>query len=303
MKKEHLLSAMNNVSDHYLLDARQPAAAAKKSIRPLRVVIIAACLCALLIGGAIAAEHLTSNPDVVLDYSNPITGEKKTGFYTVIEPAEDSPEATETPSASHNSPSGTVRSAGVPKLSESALSDEVLALASGYTNYYLTYTELDVATWEEAEAFLGIDLMDNFLLSQTQKINSRYPIDETAPHCYGSVYGAEGTIHGANLHAHYRLGNAAVKVTAQLYTEHSRIAKADMFMGHGFMDGTTLDTQLFISESGLRFKIVTATFPNGAISHYAQFSHRGAAFTVTASSGTNGAYSLSTLKEVLDAFQ
>ena len=307
---------MNNPDRiHDIMDHIDPAllqqgdALAKRPISRIgKAAIIAACLCALLIGGTFAAEYLAGEPVVKLIGTNPVTGEEQQGFYTIIEPAENASDAVETPTPSHNDPTGLVTSIGVPRLPVSLLSEQVQALAAGYTNYYLSYTTLDVDTWEDAEELLGLNLMDNYLLSIARKVSTTYrrEADDTRtpyPHCRASVYGAEGNVHGAEIKAQYMIDDVTLYVQARLYTEYSRIATADMFGAYTFREEVDITTQPYASPNGLRTTIVTVTHPDGTARHFVQFAQNSAAFTIEAVSGLEGDHALATLREVLNAFQ
>ena len=103
---------MNNPDRiHDIMDHIDPAllqqgdALAKRPISRIgKAAIIAACLCALLIGGTFAAEYLAGEPVVKLIGTNPVTGEEQQGFYTIIEPAENASDAVETPTPATMTP-------------------------------------------------------------------------------------------------------------------------------------------------------------------------------------------------------
>lgn len=319
MKKEHFLSAMNDIDDSYLLDARQPAATKKTAIRPLRIAIIAACLCVALLGGAFAAEAIFGIPIFTPMDASPVTGDPFNGFTTVIE----LPEETQQPTGTSINPLKNPDINGVFKLPVETYSQQVLNAAADLNG---TLGQMNFTSWEKAEAFLGIDLMDNPVLDRAEpglivySTNPDQPNIETV--CNVTFTAVDGILTSTRTEAVYflnrvekydgdiLLGSTPVRlgITIQSYTKHSPIAPNEMFLVLGFPEDWTFTPESYTTPSGLTASIVgVERFDNdlgySVTTYYAQFALNGNAVTISTSFLEDSAHALSTLKEVLDAFQ
>lgn len=304
---DHLDPALLQQSD---TSARRPIS------RIVKAAIVAACLCAALIGGAFAAETIFGIP-IFTPMDTSITGEPLNGFTTVIE----LPEKSQQPNSAANPGIN-----GVFKLPVAAFSQQMREIAAGLTPQ--TTGQLDFASWDSAEEFLGIDLMNNPVLDRAEPGPVVYSTEPDGPAnsavCSVSFNAMDGILTAARAEAVYflnrvdvydesgdiRVGSTPVRlgITVQSYTEHSAVSPDGMFMSLGFPADSTFTPELYTTPDGLAANIVGVTFFNEALGHpvtmyYAQFALNGSAVTIHSSFMEDSDHALSTLKEVLDAFR
>ena len=283
-------NVMNGIDPALVEEASLPAG--KRSFRPLRIAAAAACMCALLAGMALAAETIFGIPIFKSVTANPFTGEELNGFTTVI----DTPEG--------------VMSKGTFKQPLDSFSSAVRELAAA-----LEQGGTDTVTfgsWAELEEYLGADLLSNPMLERGGQ-------DFTV-----TVGAKDGTLTAVKTDGVYYLNYLEVKhsdetgggygmvpvrmgLTVQSYTEHSLIAPEDMFKILGFPEDYTFTHETYTTPGGLAVSIVGAVRPDTAYgritTYYARFALNGNAVTLSAGCTPDSAHALSTLKEVLDAFQ
>ena len=259
---------------------RVTAGERKRHRAPLRTTLAAACVCLALVGGALAAEAVFGVPVFRLTDTSPVTGEPLAGFANGLDE----------------------REGQTVKQPEAAFSARVLSDVSNGTEH------LEFASWEEAEEYLGVELMDNAALAQ-----ARWDGEERGGPVTVSLSAMDGTLTAARATAVYRMnetaadeGNAApvrVGVTACVYTEHSPIAAEDLFVQYGFAGDYTITAEEYTGTNGLTAVIAAAeNGEDGVTTYVAQFLWNGAAFTVDAVFAPDDAHALDTLKQVLDAF-
>ena len=246
----------------------------------IRPVLAAACVCLALVGGAFAAEAIFGVPVFRLTDTSPVTGEPLTGFANGLE--ESAGQAIKQP--------------------EEVFSARVLEHAAN------GQTGLECSSWEEAEEYLGMELMDNAALAE-----ARYAFEEGGEPVSVFLCVGDGVLNAVHATAGYWMnetvvddGNSApvrVGVTACVYTEHSPIAAEDMFVQYGFYGDYAITAEEYTNANGLAAVIVAAEDEEYGVTHYyAQFVWNGAAFTVDAIFGPDGDHALTTLKQVLDSF-
>ena len=259
---------------------RMTAGERKRHRAPIRTALAAACVCLGLVGGALAAEAIFGVPVFRLTDTSPVTGEPLTGFANGLDE----------------------RGGQAVKRPEEAFSLRVLADVSNGTE------RLEFASWEDAEEYLGVELMDNAALAQ-----ARWDGEEGGGSVTVSLSAMDGVFAAARATAVYRMnetaadeGNTApvrVGVTACVYTEHSPIAAEDLFVQYGFHGDYTVTAEEYIGANGLAAVIAAAeNGEDGVTTYVAQFLWNGAAFTVDAVFAPDDAHTLDTLKQVLDAF-
>lgn len=259
---------------------RVTAGERKRHRAPLRAALAAACVCLGLVGGALAAEAVFGVPVFRLTDTSPVTGEPLTGFSNGLD----------------------ARGGEAVKRPEAAFSLRVRADVSNGTE------ELEFASWEEAEEYLGVELMDNAALAQ-----ARWDGAEGGSPVTVSLSAMDGALTAARTTAVCRMNETAVEdggtapvrvgVTACVYTEHSPIAAEDMFVQYGFYGDYTITAGEYTGANGLTAVIAAAeNGEDGVTTYVAQFVWNGAAFTVDAEFAPDNAHALDTLKQVLDAF-
>lgn len=296
MRQQNWSNAVMNHIDPGLVEQAAAPRAQRRAVRPIRIAVIAACLCAVLVGGAFAAENIFGIPIFKPVETSHLTGEAINGFTATIEPAE-----------------------SVVRLPVDRCSAQARDLAAGLEPGTLGL--LDFGNWEEAEEFLGIDLMDNPVLENAGA--------EAEPVCSVTVTAADGILTGIKIEAAWllnyveqeereigvTLGDRVVSgtirsrtpvridLTVQCYTEHSAVAADEVFLLLAFPEDWTLTSESYTAPSGLAASIVGVHSPSlGYTVYYAQFALNGNAVTIRAAFGPDSGHALATLKEVLDAF-
>ena len=144
MNREQIMEAMNHI-DPALIEAadRNGSAARRSRSRWSRPAVIAACLCLVLAGTALAAE---------------LSGVHITGFFE-NEPCVTSPDGTE------ELVSGYSISRGIRYFSVEDLSQEIIDLNQGFTEP----AARKFSNWEKMEEFVGLKVMDNPVLAAAHK--------------------------------------------------------------------------------------------------------------------------------------
>lgn len=314
--------------NHTIINGLDPALveqasvpAKKRTVRPVRIAVVAACLCAALVVGAFAAETIFGIPIFKPMDTSPATGEPMNGFTTVIE----LPEETQQPEGTNVNPLEDPDINGVFKLPVSAFSQQVQDKAASLRAN--TLGEVNFSSWEKAEAFLGINLMDNPVLDRAEPgrlfystANPDKPLLETV--CRVTVTAMDGILTSASTEGVWYLNREEIydgdillssvpvrlEVIVQSYTKHSPIAPDEMFLGLGFPEDYTFTPETYTTPSGLVVNIVGVTRLDKTLGYpvteyYAQFALNGNAVTISSIFTEDSDHALATLKEVLDAFQ
>ena len=318
MTPEQILNGLQNVNDEYLLDAAAPVRCRKCGLRSLRIAVAAACLCAALVGGALAAEAIWGVPVFKPMDTNPLTGEAWNGFSTVIGVPETA---------------GTVENSdvnGVFKQPVESFGRTVRDAAANLPDN--TAGQMSFTSWEKAEEFLGVDLMNNSVLAKAQPGLVFYGDGNSVKEavCQVDYTAVDGILIGTRASSVWYLnyvdlplpergedteedtaisGSVPVRVNVvvQSYTSRSPIAPGDMFLSLGFPDDYTLASDTYTTPSGLAVNVVAVSHHNEVYGqtteYYAQFALNGNAVTVSANCAPDADHALATLKQVLDAFQ
>lgn len=266
-----------------------------------KIALIAACLCAVLVGGAFAAEAIWGIPLFKPIDTSPVTGEPANGFTTVIE----LPEEATPPQGSRINPLQNPKINGVYKLWEDIYSQQLRDYAA--TLKTGTLGKKDFSTWDQAEEFIGIDLLNNPVLEQGA---AGFPCSVTVTAMDGNLTAAMAeTVYCLNYmdmaeNEHYsNLIPVRMELFVQSYTVNSPIAPQEMFIAFGFPDGYTFRTETYTTPSGLTASIVEVRNTSGAvIDYYAQFALNHNAVTLISTFLPDSDHALSTLKDVLDGF-
>ena len=280
-------NVMNGIDPALVEEASLPAG--KRSFRPLRIAAAAACMCALLAGMALAAETIFGIPIFKPVTANPFTGEEVNGFTTVID-----------------APEGAV-SNGTFKQPVDRFSPTVRELAAALEQG--TPDTLSFGTWAELEEYLGVDLLSNPML---ERGGQDLTVTVSAKNGTLTAVKADGVyylnyLEVENPDGGYGMTPVRMGLTVQSYTEHSLISPDDMFMILAFPENYTFTHENYTTPGGLAVSIVGAVRSDPVYGQtttwYARFALDGNAVTLSAGCIPNPAHALSTLKEVLDAFQ
>ena len=315
---------LNHIDPELVEQAAAPTK--KRTTRPVRIAVIAACLCGLLVGGAFAAETVFGIPIFKPMDTSPVTGEPINGFTTIIEV----PEEIETPEGTAVNPLENQSINGVFKLPVDTFGQAVQNAAANLSAN--TLGQLSFNSWEKAEEFLGKDLMNNAVLAEARPglvfYDDENSVGEAA--CRVNYTAMDGILTGASANSVWYLNYVdrplpeeiedleggvvisnsvpvRVEVMVQSYTKHSPIAPDEMFLGLSFPEGWTFTPETYTTPSGLVVNIVGVNIPDevyGQITeYYAQFALNGNAVTVIAGFIPDADHALATLKQVLDAFE
>lgn len=248
MNKEKILDAMNYL-DPALVEAADRSAPETRRVRWHRPAVIAACLCLVLAGTAVAAE--LSGLRVVeffqkeLRSINPGWEEEVYSGYTVAGEARYFP------------------------ISE--LSEEVAEIDREITQP----TCRSFSSWAQMEEFLGIKLMENPLLEDAPSggrfdlgipggkgkyvlnFGGWYENCVIGVHAYGSFL-----LHGTKFRDHWE-GGVQVSVEASLLTEHAaEIEGYDLSQdSHYYPEKVELTQSEYVTPGGLAVTIFRADFP------------------------------------------
>ena len=314
-----------NQSDwtHEILNHLDPALIEQTEVRAKRalpragrIALIAACLCAVLVSGAFAAQTIWGIPIFKPIDTSPVDGTPANGFTTVIE----LPEGTEQSEGSHVNPLLTPDVNGVYKQWEEVYSQRLRDYAA--TLKTGTLGKKNFSSWDNAEEFIGIDLLNNPVLERGTSGSLFYSDDPNAPKtqtpCCVTVTAMDSALTSVQAEAVYFLNYVDVaenehysnfvpvrmELFVQSYTKNSPIAPEDMFIAFGFPEGYTFTTETYTTPSGLTASIVGVHDTDGVLFCYcAQFALNRNAVTLSSTFVPDPAHALSTLKEVLDAFQ
>lgn len=298
MEREQAMNALNHI-DPALIEAADLPVKGRKP-RWVRMALTAACICVALLGTVYAVETVTGirflrfmEPQEI-EWGDMLTT-LNDGFelYEIAEP-----------------------------VSVDCLSDEVMELVQKYPNDDLTFR---YKSWDDAEAFLGIELQDNPVLDAAIKVSNfssmhTKPYSISQAHCVVSLGTSDGQPRGFQVKAVYRIqpenepskGTVRVEVWANVYTD-LMVESAERTTNRLFHEGTAFRESSYTTPSGLETVIVQVDRSNCVedyvldlfeeIEYYAYFNLNHASFEVHAVSDPEDPdLALTTLKEVLDNF-
>lgn len=199
-----------------------------------------------------------------------------------------------------------------------AFSSQLQELEEGQVLYY--------ESWQEAERYLGVDLLDNSLLA-AEDTKRMTPIDGDKPgqraHCVGIYRVADGQFFAASIRAGYRHNNVEFIVGAMATAQHPNVDQniiTKYYHGSSmtYLDrnNTQIDTQQYTTRSGIPVLIITATrgqlneFDDGLIDCTAYFAVNNISYTVSYSGGSFSSLNsdlwadqvVGVIKEVLEGF-
>ena len=244
----------------------------KRRPRPLRTALIAACVCLALVGTAVAAQVTGAIPI--------------SGFFTWWSQADD-----EVVSGYQ------VERSGVGASLEN-LSDEALAMLEADPN---SYVSLSFSSWDEAEAFLGLDIYANPMLERAEL--HRCSVDYSGGDADG-IYILADTFYICHLQEGQNSHDVSIGVEVEIYQEG--VWQRDYTFQYA--EGTDFTEEIHVTPSGLEMTVVHSTFTDPQrggpyTAHEAYFYVGGAQYRVRAMDQEDPEYGWTALKEVLDAFE
>lgn len=276
---------------------------------PIRTALIAACLCAALIGAAMADEELLKGADI-LKYFNGCE------FSTVMRQID--PLYQVIPGSEDNY-SGYVipwEGSAVPL---DIFSDEVREMLSR-SDETMTAESIRFSSTTEMENFIGIALFDNTVLEQLEQRllteNSDVPMYEengdllaNGNDTVGAVLNCTGYKNGLarlDLLSYYGSNNGAMEVvvTAEVLSKNLKSSGTATV----FIDGTQFSEEVFVTSNGSKITIIRCDVPeadgNAPHTEYtAHFHVYGVRYQVRIFCLDNQEECLELMKEILDAFE
>ena len=272
MKKEHLLDAVNNISDDYLLDARQPASAKKIAARPLRIAIIAACLCTALIAtaAAVTLSRLASTTEPVA-----VTRPDGTviSYYEVTTP--------------------------ITKLPLSSLSNEARQFAA---NQMSLPVETEADCWTAGEQFLGLELADAPLLDRLGPVTIRFDGRCDAPTGIDLTLSSywQGGQPLESMPSVMGEPSTWLLVKVHLSTEAMLSSVNEQHTTAYFQGTEAVTTRTYTTPAGLEATVADVPDDGG---YRADFVWNGARYHILVSGTEQDNHTFDVLKQVLDTFQ
>ncbi|MBP3520846.1 MAG: hypothetical protein J6J87_05845 [Oscillospiraceae bacterium] len=253
---------------------------------PVRVALAAACICALLATAAIAAETLGF--DFVKIFNKEEAEETDLDYM--------------------------VDGSGVKHIPLSALSQEAQALKEQYEDRddgYVCTVELAFDSWEEAEEYLGYEIMDNPVLARgtygSVSLLSKEG-DERSANCWIKViFGDDGEITYIQVFSRMNLSASpnGYMVEATLYMRAIEDRPKDPTVAYKYPDDSHVEgTEDYLTPDGLETVIVNIERGDRGGEYNAHFFLRGIQFRVgTYYPAEEQEAALTELKQVLDAFE
>lgn len=282
MDKEKILEAMAHIDPALVEEADRPAV--RRRAGWSRPALIAACLCLLLAGTAMAAAGVSR-----MRVTRVFDSEKSLAKYGY-----------------EDSYSGYEIVGGMACVPADALSEEINQLV--FASPRETICKL-VSGWNAAEEFLGRNLLDNPVLDKAPSAR-RYMDGTEMGMCMITAGANDKGLTAVHVGTSYLFGEITggkerveVEVEADLYTD----LYAEMKAGQSeeemslekklFPAGAVTGQEDYITPDGLE----TVIFRIQPDAYSACFSLNGVRFGITASHSTDSAFALETLKTVLDA--
>jgi len=231
----------------------------KKNVLP-KALLIAACICLLIPATALAVEHIfgISMVEVVAGFT--LDGNPGIGYET-----------------------------NYPGMSSRPLSDFPEEIQTIGDDYVLkTY-----GSWEEAEQELGIELMDNTVLSDESVTKERsYDLSldgiPERQHCFAYYNGKDGRFYRATVTAAYRYQNMNITVQSVVTVDHPAISEEKESSMHwsGVMyesdNVENITQEQYTAENGIQATVVAVDWVGIHGTDYeASFSANGASYRIT----------------------
>ena len=182
-----------------------------------------------------------------------------------------------------------------------SLSDELRALEGEHV--YRAFV-----SWQEAEEFIGVELMNNPVLDASPAedyylhiVEEPYGIDVSGRFLVSTRAGL-GYVRVVGC---YEMGDVDIKVDSYLYTKRTTEEVEDWderFYGVTFVEGTETGRETYTAANGVEVQIMTAERPSGHDTCLAAFSLNGVPFVVRANSNNGLEEAREALYQVLDGF-
>ena len=283
MNKERIMEAMNHIDPALIEAADRSASTAKHTRRGWsRIAVIAACLCLLLAGTAVAAE--LAGVRIIEFYSGPASDNEG---YDAAEKA------------------GYMIEGGVAYFQLDSFSEEIRSLALEYPHSQVAKS---FASWDDAEAFIGMNLQDNPLLDSA---DPGMPMEVSSLSMLGArtnimlQTACDEALSAVYLHGNYDLSGVKVGLVAEIFTEQETQYFAEGYTpqtGRFYPEGTAVSqSETYTAPDGLEARTLLVERSYGDVEWIALFEINGVRFTLSARCA-DAALAQETLFEVLDGF-
>lgn len=268
MTPERIIQDLQNVNDAYLLETKSPVPTKKRALRPGRIALIAACLCALLAVGAAAAE--------VMELLPISTYVREDGKVVSIY---------QTETNTHTVPLD-------------RLSEEALAFSASQMS--LPATRI-CDSWDDAEKFLGLEVAD--LIAPNGLTPAKISVQtggrsEICYHCAVIFTGRCDAPSFVDLRAAYDLDGVRISVNAGIATDSSQIRPGTS--SHYFVADSSAEVTGWVTPYGITAMAVR--HPDTSLfSGY--FVLNDISFRFTASGAGSPEQTLSALMKLMNSFR
>ncbi len=268
MKKEQVLDLMNAIEPDLIEEADLQSPVKRRMPKAARAGLIAACLCLALLGTAMAAQYF--GVQIV----------EEDGGHIYLQ-------------------------GGIAYYPYDSLSDELKALEGVQETASGTLIRT-VPSWQAAEDFIGVNLMDNPVLDASPATQCGHTF-EGVDSCFMAVISRDFS--SIQVYGCYELGEADILVETTLFTDRRAALPEDwdeQFHGYGFTEDTQVSRDAYTAPSGLTAQLLEIVYPdNGETvcdpACKAVFSLSGIPTIVTASA-EDGPTARSALIQTLDGF-
>ncbi len=254
-----------------LMERQEQRPEKRKSIRPLRTVLIAAALCLALVGTAFSAAHYFG--------VRIVDGAGENDYDIWLE-------------------------GGITYYPLDSLSDELKALGDEGEWAYQTFK-----SWRQVEKFAGIDLMNNPVLDGCPALtfSQGVLIGEDSVEYKFLVHTTPG-LERVMIDGCYEMGDVDITVSGCLYTERKTENGEEWderFSAYSFPEDVQTSRESYTAKNGLKAQVIVAEYPdgyNGYRSCMAAVSINGIPFIIETSSRNSMDEAQEALYRVLDGF-
>lgn len=216
-----------------------------KHFKPMRPALIAAVLCLALLGTAVAAKY----------------------FGVTVTDGEDGL---------------TYWQGGIAYYPYDSLSDQIKAL-EGVQETPNGYLIRVVSSWQAAEDFIGVNLMDNPVLDDCPPTNFSHIFDDVKGN-YKVL--TDPDLSTVRTYGCYEMGEANIMVEMRLFTDRKAALSEDwdeQFLNYRFPDGTQVNRDIYTAPNGLTVQILEYTCPGDTPTCMTAFSLNGIPTVITVS--------------------
>lgn len=302
-----ILEALDHL-DPALMEDMDGQTTVKRRSAPVRVLLVAACVGALLVTAVVAAEALGF--DFVRIFGS---SEEKTVYVKIR--GDDSTEEWEEMGLLYE----VYGSGNMKNIPLRELSPAIQEIQEQYKDEDWYGENLAFDSWEEAEEYIGRELADNALLAQAEYTRLQYgPEPHVEGNCIVGPFFTYGELSSMDVAARYSLpypnakmgeiNNIIMEVEADLYIGYDLPMNPDYaFIDNGYW--AVAGQESYLTVNGLEAVIIDVKdVRDGEIqsdgSYHAFFFLRGVRFKLKVGYwGDRAEPILTTLKQVLDAYQ